>query len=205
MTTFERWERGTQGVINLALVVAGGAKKLFGHGVGGEPVPGERVPVPGEGGPVPGEGGPVPGERGPTTPEGGETPGARPPMTKPRMTELIRQMESGEPVEFTPEHADALRMNAELATAKWTAEPGTGRIRWASIRNQLNLTRWRFLPRAPEVAQILRAGLERLPDGPERAEMFRLLDGWTGGSSGGRGTPVPVPVPAPRDEDDGTQ
>ena len=52
MTTFERWERGTQGVINLALVVAGGAKKLFGHGVGGEPVPGERVPVPGEGGPV---------------------------------------------------------------------------------------------------------------------------------------------------------
>lgn len=30
MTTFERWERGTQGVVNLALVVAGGAKKLFG-------------------------------------------------------------------------------------------------------------------------------------------------------------------------------
>ena len=38
MSEFERWERGTQGVINLALIVAGGAKKLFGlHG--GEPVP----------------------------------------------------------------------------------------------------------------------------------------------------------------------
>ncbi|MBO9553390.1 hypothetical protein [Cellulomonas sp.] len=213
MTTFERWERGTQGVINLALVVAGGAKKLFGRGVGGEPVPGERVPVPGEGGPVPGEGGPVPGEggpvpgeRGPTTPEGGETPGTRPPITKARMTELIRQMESGEPVEFTPEHADALRMNAELATTRTFApEPATGRIRWASIKSQMGLSRWRFLPRAPEAAQILRAGLERLPAGPERAELLRMLDGWTGGSGGGGGTPVPVPVPAPRDEDAGTE
>jgi len=29
MTPFERWERGTQGVVNLAFVVAGGVKKLF--------------------------------------------------------------------------------------------------------------------------------------------------------------------------------
>jgi hypothetical protein len=32
MSTFERWERGTQGVINLALMVVGGGKKLFGAG-----------------------------------------------------------------------------------------------------------------------------------------------------------------------------
>lgn len=213
MTTFERWERGTQGVINLALVVAGGAKKLFGRGVAGEPVPtervpvpGERVPVPGEGGPVPGERGPVPGERGPAPVEG-ETPAPRTPITKARMTELIKQIDSGEPFQFTPEHADALRLNAELATTKTFApEPGTGRIRWASIKSQMGLSRWRFLPRAPEAARILRAGLERLPEGPERAELIRMLDGWTGGGGGGSGgTPVPVPVPAPRHEDDVTE
>ena len=44
MSDFERWERGTEGVINLALVVAGGAKKLFGRtGEGNVPVP-ERGP-----------------------------------------------------------------------------------------------------------------------------------------------------------------
>ena len=44
MSEFERWERGTQGVINLALLVAGGAKKLFGRtGEGNVPVP-ERGP-----------------------------------------------------------------------------------------------------------------------------------------------------------------
>ena len=208
MTTFERWERGTQGVINLALVVAGGAKKLFGRGVGGEPVPTERVPVPrervpdpGERVPVPGERGPVPGERGPTPVEG-ETPAPRGPITKARMTELIKQIDSGEPIQFTAEHADALRLNAELATTRTFApESGTGRIRWASIKSQMGLSRWRFLPRAPEAAQVLRAGLERLPEGPERAELIRMLDGWTGGGAGGSG----IPVPAPRDEDDATE
>ena len=111
------------------------------------------------------------------------------------MTELIRQIESGEPFEFTPEHAEALRMNAELATAKWVPADD-GRIRWGSIRNQLQLTRWRFLPRLPEVAAILRTALMRLPEGPERVEMLGLLDRWVGGggpggsasSAGGTGT-----------------
>ncbi len=67
MSDFERWERGTQGVINLALVVAGGAKKLFGRtGEGNVPVR-ERGP----GGRVPGEQGPgetVPAETGEQSP-----------------------------------------------------------------------------------------------------------------------------------------
>lgn len=196
MTTFERWERGTQGVINLALIVTGGAKKLFGRGAGGEPVPGERVPVPGERAPAPGERGPVPGERPPVE---GEGPAPRAPMTRARMTELIREIESGRPVEFRPEIAEALRMNAELATAKWVPD-ASGRIRWASIRNQLLLTRWRFLPRAPEVAQILRSALQRLPASPERAEMLARVEAWVG-----RGAPMPVPVPAPRDDDAGDE
>lgn len=203
MTPFECWERGTQGVINLALLVAGGAKKLFGRGAAGEPVPTERVPAPGERGPAPGERVPAPGERGPTPVEA-EAPAPRGPITKARMIELIKQIDSDEPFQFTPEHADALRLNAELATTKTFApESGTGRIRWASIKSQLGLTRWRFLPRAPEAARILRAGLERLPEGPERAELIRMLDAWTG--TGGSGTPVPVPVPAPRDQDDTTE
>ncbi len=206
MSEFERWERGTQGVINLALIVVGGAKKLLGR-TGGEPV---RVPAPGEGGPapVPGERGPapVPGERGPGEPipadrPPGETPSARPPMTRARMIEIIKQIDSGEPVEFTAEVAEALRMNADLATAKWIKLNETGRVPWDSIRNQLNLTRWRFLPRAPEAAQVLRNALMRLPDVPERAEMLGLLDRWVGSGSGG-GTPVPVPVPAPRHDED---
>ncbi len=98
------------------------------------------------------------------------------------MIELIRQIDSGEPFEFTPEHAEALRMNAELATAKWVPAED-GRIRWASIRSKMQLTRWRFLPRLPEVAAILRNALTRLPEGPERAEMLGLLDRWTAGSA----------------------
>ncbi len=122
MSTFERWERGTQGVIDLALIVAGGAKKLFGRA--GEPV---RAPVPGERGPapVPGERGPapIPGERGPAEPIPGERgPGERgpgesgpstpPPITKARMTELVRQIEpeSGSSVPLgSPVAADQLR------------------------------------------------------------------------------------------------
>lgn len=219
MSDFERWERGTQGVINLALLVAGGAKKLFGRtGEGNVPVP-ERGPS----GRVRVE--PVPGERGPSETVPAET-GEQPPrvaVSRARMTELIRQIESGETFEFTPEHAEAIRMNAELATAKWVPAED-GRIRWASIQNQLQLTRWRFLPRLPEVAAILRNALMRLPDGPERVTMLGLLDRWVGGGGSGSGTPssaggtgsgggtepgssgdsggnVPVPVPVPRDDE----
>ncbi len=195
MSEFEQWERGTQGLINLALVVAGGAKKLFGRGGVGERVP---APAPGERGPA----GPAPGERVP----GSDTPPARPPVTKGRMTELIREIESGRPIEFTTEHAEALRMNAELASQKWVnIHESQGRVPWDSIRNQLQLSRWQFLPRAPEAAQVLRNALMRLPDGPERAEMLRLLDGWLGGAdapTSGGGTPVPVPVPGPPHEGD---
>ncbi|WP_146060317.1 Hint domain-containing protein [Amycolatopsis sp. CA-128772] len=68
MTEFERWERGTQGVVNLALVVVGGGKKVFGAG--------ERISVPadphppatGGGGahPVVDPHGPAPDPHGPT-------------------------------------------------------------------------------------------------------------------------------------------
>jgi hypothetical protein len=40
-------------------------------------------------------------------------------MTKARMIEIIKKIDSGEPVEFTAEVAEALRMNAELASGKW--------------------------------------------------------------------------------------
>jgi hypothetical protein len=47
MSSFERWERGTQGVISLALLAAGGAKKLFGGGEVHPTVPVDpRAPVP---------------------------------------------------------------------------------------------------------------------------------------------------------------
>ncbi|TDE95085.1 SH3 domain-containing protein [Occultella glacieicola] len=105
------------------------------------------------------------------------------PMTKDRMIEVIKEIDSGRPVQFTSEVAEALRMNAELATAKWVPA-ADGRIRWKSIESQLRLTRWRFLPQAPEVAQILRSGLERLPAGAQRTELSELLDGWVGGSGG---------------------
>jgi hypothetical protein len=41
MSPFERWERGTQGVVNLALLVASGVKELFAdpHDREPEPVP----------------------------------------------------------------------------------------------------------------------------------------------------------------------
>ena len=54
-------------------------------------------------------------------------------MTKARMIEIIKQIDSGEPVEFTAEVAEALRMNAELATAKWIKLNETGRVPWDSI------------------------------------------------------------------------
>ena len=44
MNRFESWERGTQGVIGLGLLIAGGAKKLFGEGPRAE-VPIEPRPV----------------------------------------------------------------------------------------------------------------------------------------------------------------
>ncbi|HVF06738.1 MAG TPA: hypothetical protein VNA20_18020 [Frankiaceae bacterium] len=189
MGEFERWERGTQGVINLALIVAGGAKRVLGKGG----APGERPPG------VPPER--VPGEAIPDRPPG-ETVPARAPVTRARMTELVRDMESGRPVEFTADHADALRMNAELASGKWASIVQTqGRAPWASIRNQMMLTRWRFLPRAPEAAQVLRNALNRLPDGPEKVEMLGRLDAWLNGSPQPPG-PTPVPVPNPPYEDD---
>ncbi|RLK55002.1 hypothetical protein CLV68_5394 [Actinokineospora cianjurensis] len=52
MSDFERWERGTQGVVNLALLVAGGAKKLFAERAPVEPV---RAPVDPHTVPIPGE------------------------------------------------------------------------------------------------------------------------------------------------------
>jgi hypothetical protein len=126
-------------------------------------------------------------------------------MSKQRMIELIREMESADgPAEFTAAHAEALRMNAELASAKWIRADGT--VAWDSITNQMALTRWRFLPRAPEAAAVLRAGLERLPnDGPEmngvsaRARLLAALDTWIRGE---RPAPVVVPVPPP-DRDQG--
>ncbi|MGH2770014.1 MAG: polymorphic toxin type 28 domain-containing protein, partial [Actinomycetota bacterium] len=48
MSTFERWERGTQGVIFLGLIAAGGAKKLLGKGPKPEVPLGEQPKVPGE-------------------------------------------------------------------------------------------------------------------------------------------------------------
>jgi hypothetical protein len=232
MTSFERWERGTQGVINLALIAAGGAKKLFGEGGGGV---GE--PVPDSGG-VPGEKGTFPGERGPSesVPEKPTEPTpARQPITQQRMVELIRQMESKSdaPVEFTPEHAEALRMNAELASKKWLQiNQDQGRVPWDSIRNQMNLSRWRFLPQAPEAEAVLRKALLQLPDVPERAEMLAKLDAWVGrgpgsggatpsgpggdqgppgggtsdqSAAGGTGTPIPVAAPNPHHDEDKNQ
>jgi hypothetical protein len=66
MSEFEQWERGTQGVISLLAIAAGGAKKLFGKG--GAPTPG-RGPAPGRIAP--------PGERAPT-----ETPPVERPPTE---------------------------------------------------------------------------------------------------------------------------
>ncbi|WP_285611731.1 hypothetical protein [Actinokineospora globicatena] len=53
MSEFERWERGTQGVVNLALLIAGGAKKLFAERAPVDPV---RAPVDPHTVPIPGEG-----------------------------------------------------------------------------------------------------------------------------------------------------
>ncbi|MGI9002717.1 MAG: hypothetical protein ACR2GH_13790 [Pseudonocardia sp.] len=66
MGRFEKYERGTQGVINLALLVVGGAKKLFGRTAGEvKPVAKPAEPVPIE--PKPAEG-PRPAERVEPTP-----------------------------------------------------------------------------------------------------------------------------------------
>jgi len=89
-------------------------------------------------------------------------------------------MESGQPITFGPRHAEALRQNAEAATAKWV-DKTTGRVRWDSIRAQMRLSRWRFLPQAPEAAAILRNALSGLPEGPERAEMLGMLNRWLAG------------------------
>lgn len=127
----------------------------------------------------------APGEKPPTEP-----------VTKQQMIELIREMEGGMPAEqFTPRHAEALAENARLATGKWVRPDGT--VPWDSIANQMGLSRWRFLPRAPEAAAILRKALTGLPeDGPvvggqsARARMLAALDAWERGS-----TPTRVVLP----------
>ena len=113
----------------------------------------------------------------------------------PRMQEPIREMESGQKVEFGPRHAEALRQNAAAATAKWLKILETqGRAPWASIRAQMGLSRWRFLPEAPEAAAILRDALSRLPAGPERVEMLGMLERWM---KGGIEPATPAVEPAP--------
>jgi hypothetical protein len=70
-----------------------------------------------------------------------------------------------QPIKFGPRHAEALRQNAQAATAKWLEIFKTqGRVPWASIRAQMRLSRWRFLSQAPEAAAILRNALSRLPE-----------------------------------------
>jgi hypothetical protein len=98
------------------------------------------------------------------------------------MQDAIREMESGKPIQFGPRHADALKQNAELASAQWLKIfRAQGRVPWASIRNQMGLSRWRFLPNAPEAANVLRNALTQLPDVPERAEMLAMLERWVAG------------------------
>ncbi|ROP28315.1 eCIS core domain-containing protein [Couchioplanes caeruleus] len=147
----------------------------------GSPVPTETKP------PVPAETGPtMPSETGPTKPTPKETaptdaPGETP---APRMQEPIREMESGRPIEFGPRHAEALRQNAAAATDKWLKMYETqGRVPWESIRNQMKLSRWRFLPEAPEAAAILRDAVNRLPAGAERTAIMEMLERWTKGGN----------------------
>ena len=82
-----------------------------------------------------------------------------------------------------------------------------GRVPWASIRAQLGLARWRYLPRAPEAAAVIRDALHRLPAGPERTEMLGALERWVAGPAPSD-APVPpsqqsVPVPPGREDDAG--
>ncbi|MGW3409420.1 eCIS core domain-containing protein [Streptomyces sp. NPDC000888] len=169
------------GVLRFAIRTPdGGTGGTVEPGGGGRPGPPPRG---GTGGGKPRGTDPVP-PKSPTrdVPEGGTPRGTEPPAPAPRMQEPIREMESGAPIAFGPRHAEALRQNAEAATTKWLkllAEQN--RVPWASIRNQLNLRRWRFLPQAPEAAAVLRNALSRLPAGPERTEMLALLERWLSG------------------------
>jgi hypothetical protein len=182
----QRWDRGLLANLFLAW--------LF-HRVGaarGEAAPGER-PAGGA-------------DTDPAARSGDDAPPA------PRMQEPIRALESGEPLRFGPEHAEALKQNAAAATSKWLAIFRTqGRVPWASIRAQMQLARWRYLPRAPEAAAIIRDALSQLPEGPERSEMQGALDRWVAGpapvdptppSSEQRPAPLPVPVPPGEDRSD---
>jgi hypothetical protein len=204
MNDFERWERGTQGVVNLALLALGGAKKLFGRAEPGVPTGGRGGTGSGTGEGPTGGPGPVEGPR-PAEPAGpaetpAETPASGPepagPITKAQMIELIREIEGGlTPDQFTPRHAAALAENARLASGRWVRADGS--VPWDSIANQLGLSRWRFLSRAPEAAAILRDALARLPDdGPivngvsAKARLQAALETWAGG-----GHPPQVVIP----------
>ncbi|MCX5559335.1 DUF4157 domain-containing protein [Streptomyces sp. NBC_00038] len=164
------------GVLRVAIRAPGGST-----GGTAEPGGGGRPGPPGRGGTGGGKPrGVDPGPpKSPTRdmPEGGATRGTEPSAPAPRMQEPIREMESGVPITFGPRHAEALRQNAEAATTKWLKLlTERNQVPWASIRKQMNLRRWRFLPQAPEAAAVLRNALSRLPAGPERTELLALLE-----------------------------
>ena len=189
-----------------------GAKPAAPEPTGAKPAAPETPPAPSvpKEAPPPGptvpKDAPPPVDTGKTAPSDMPAKTVEPGETAPRMQEPIREMESGKPVKFGPRHAEALRQNAQAATAKWLKLAEKGRVPWESIRNQMKLRRWRFLPEAPEAAQILRDALERLPAGPERAELLEMLERWlkgppeppptTGGPPGAPGAPSALPAGA---------